>query len=124
MNFQNIRLKNLFLISIFTLSLIPCSYLYSDEEVIDRLKSDVTFLCSPELAGRDVPGPTGDRAAHWVADRFREIGLQPVDGESGFFQQFQLTQALLDTVHTRLTIMGDGWKQRFRWGEGFYVFPR
>src|SRR5262245_52651867 len=57
-----------------------------------RLKKDVTFLASPEYEGR---GPTTaglDRAADYIAEQFRKIGLRP-GGKSGYFQPFRVAAA-------------------------------
>ncbi len=95
-----------------------------NRDVIDRLKADVTYLCSSELAGRNVPGPMGDSTAHWLVQRFREINIQPAMGDTSFLQTVPLVEALLDTDITSLTISGSDWIQEFWWGEDFYIFPK
>ena len=114
----------------------------------ERLKADISYLCSPELGGRDVPGPTGDKTARWVADQFSRIGMEPCiedsTGKAAFLQKVPLITGLLDTVNTRLILSWIGiytippditdsrisvynstnWKLEIPWGKGFYIFPR
>lgn len=51
------------------------------------LKDDVAFLASDDLAGRET-GTAGElKAAQYIADRFKAIGLLP-KGTEGYFQDF------------------------------------
>jgi hypothetical protein len=47
----------------------------------------VRFLASPEMKGRDNNTPEGLKAAQYIADQFRELGLKPA-GREGYFQDF------------------------------------
>ena len=42
---------------------------------VDRLRSHVTFLSSPELAGRRSAQPGGTKAAQYIFDQFRQAGF-------------------------------------------------
>ena len=110
----------------------------SDRNVVDRLKADVTYLCSPELAGRNVPGKTGDITALWIAKRFRNINLRPVIEDTSYLQEVTLVQAKLNTrwskeyqKQCRLTFTGglfdstdNRWGASYTWDDGFYIFPK
>ncbi|WP_437734097.1 M20/M25/M40 family metallo-hydrolase [Sorangium sp. So ce1335] len=48
-----------------------------------RIKGDVAYLASPELAGRGTGEPGAERAAEFIARQFSELGLQPLGGGSG-----------------------------------------
>lgn len=51
-----------------------------------RLQTHVSFLASPDLAGRQ-PGTPGNRqAAHYIEDQFRGIGLRPFPSLGGYRQ--------------------------------------
>jgi hypothetical protein len=54
----------------------------------DELKEHVRFLASPELKGRKVGTPENDRAARYIADRFKEYGLMPAGDNATFLQKF------------------------------------
>src|SRR5579871_166858 len=51
---------------------------------------DVKFLASPELRGRATGSPELEKAAGFIAKKFKEFGLKPADGKS-YFQAFPVT---------------------------------
>jgi hypothetical protein len=100
------------------------SVLGSDNVIIERLKSDVEHLCSPELAGRNAPGETADATALWIAERMLKTYLRPAVGDTSFLQEVQLISAKLDTNNTELTLIDNNNMRRLlQWGE-FYTFPK
>lgn len=50
----------------------------------DRIREDMRVLSSDEYLGRGPGQPGGDMASQYIADRFQEAGLEPVDGS--YFQ--------------------------------------
>ncbi|HTQ55667.1 MAG TPA: M28 family peptidase [Bryobacteraceae bacterium] len=56
----------------------------------NRYLDDVKFLASPSLKGRGTGTPELEKAAAFIADKFRSFGLQPVDGKS-YYQAFSVT---------------------------------
>ncbi|HUI56326.1 MAG TPA: M28 family peptidase [Bryobacteraceae bacterium] len=52
--------------------------------------NDVKYLASPELKGRATGSPELEKAARFIAARFREFGLKPVPGNS-YLQAFSVT---------------------------------
>jgi hypothetical protein len=70
-----------------------------------KAKAHVDYLAAPERGGR-YSGSAGYRdAATYVADRFREIGLEPLGDNGTYFQHF--TMPLVDlTEMSTLTIPG------------------
>jgi peptidase M28-like protein/PDZ domain-containing protein/PA domain-containing protein len=51
---------------------------------------DIKFLASPELKGRATGSPELEKAAAFIAAKFREFGLKPADGKS-YYQAFSVT---------------------------------
>lgn len=51
------------------------------------LNDAVRYLASDELAGRRTASPGGRLAAEYLAEQFREIGLQPLPGQADYFQE-------------------------------------
>lgn len=95
-----------------------------EQALINRLKYDVEYLCSSELAGRNVPGETGDAVALWIAERMLNTYLRPAVGDTSFLQEVQLISAKLDTKNTELTLIDNNNELRLlQWGE-FYTFPK
>ena len=52
--------------------------------------NDVKFLASPQMRGRATGSPELEKAAAFIAGKFKEFGLKPVDGKS-YYQAFQAT---------------------------------
>ncbi|MEZ4944818.1 MAG: M28 family peptidase [Cyclobacteriaceae bacterium] len=76
------------------------------------LKKDVTFLASDELEGREIGTDGEKKAAAYLVDRFKEIGLTPA-GTDNYIQEFEVTpaqnpheQAKVGTGGDSLTIVG------------------
>jgi len=56
----------------------------------ERMMADVQRLADPELEGRGLGSPGLEAAAEYIAERFREIGLQPAgDPGGGYFQTWR-----------------------------------
>jgi len=54
-------------------------------------RENVKFLAAPSLKGRLTGTPENEKAARWIAARFRELGLKPVPGQRDYFQRFEVT---------------------------------
>lgn len=101
------------------LSIVLCSILVSCTkekksltELGISLKNDVTFLASDDLEGREIGTEGEKKAASYIADRFKAVGLSPA-GTDGYFQKFEVTpsqnpheQAKVGTGGDSLTIVG------------------
>jgi hypothetical protein len=57
---------------------------------VDGLRDHVRFLASDELAGRDSGEPGLEVAAEYIANRFREYGLEPAGDRGTYFQRFTI----------------------------------
>jgi hypothetical protein len=73
----------------------------------DRLLAHIKFLSSDEMKGRSNGSPELDRAADYIAQAFKDAGLQPGGANGSWFQPFEL-QAGLTVGENRLTIEGEG----------------
>jgi hypothetical protein len=74
----------------FALFLLVSGSLFAAELDSQRYLEHVKYLASEELRGRGTGTPELDKAAQYIAERFREFGLRPA-GTSGFYQSFQVT---------------------------------
>ena len=108
---------------IITYSAIPALNA-SENEMSARLKTDIEYLCNPDLAGRDVPSLNGDLTAIWLAEQFLSIGLQPAIGDTSYLQEVPLSVGYIDTMKTNLTVTTPGWTLNLDWGDGFFIFPK
>ena len=55
-----------------------------------NIKADMAYLASDRLKGREAGTPEYDMAAHYVADRMKDIGLAPKGDHGGYFQHVPL----------------------------------
>ena len=56
------------------------------------LREHVAFLASPELEGRGLGSPGLEKAAQYVADRFKAYGLKPGGDGGSYFQRFTVAK--------------------------------
>jgi len=66
----------------------------------DRMMEVINFLASDDLRGRGLGTPELDKAADYIAEKFKEYGLQPGSDDGTYFQQW--TQDVLDKKNVNL----------------------
>lgn len=72
------------IILIFFLSLLSCQ---QEKPLINKIKEDVSYLADDKLEGRQT-GTDGEiKAANYIAERFKEMGISP-KGTEGYLQAF------------------------------------
>ncbi len=74
------------------------------------------MLASDAMEGRDTGSPGYDRAADYVQQHFRAVGLQPA-GTDGFRQRMDYHVARIDEPHSSLELVHDGQSVRVVLGE-------
>ncbi|WP_434044700.1 MULTISPECIES: M20/M25/M40 family metallo-hydrolase [Sorangium] len=86
-----------------------------------RIKGDVTYLASPELAGRGTGEPGAERAAEFIARQFSELGLQPLgggrDGGARAYMQPFDARVGADVAPAALVVQRAGRKQNVEAGK-------
>lgn len=83
------------------------------------LRSDIFFLASPDLAGRQA-GSVGDYVAtDYIAAEFMRLGLKPVGDNGTYFQNLQLVYGSLEPSTTTLTGKIDGAAHYFKLNQDF-----
>lgn len=85
---------------------IACSPSQKENEVtlsVDITPADVethiTFLASEELKGREAGTAEEAKAANYIADHFRDFGLEPAGDERTYFQEYTINTAVLNNPH-------------------------
>ena len=71
----------------------------SPTEYLDYVK----YLASDQMKGRATGSPELEKAAAYIAARFREMHLQPMNGQS-FYQDFDVTTSAKLGPHNRMTV--------------------
>ena len=87
---------------------IPSAAPTRPDDVVD-LRKAIAFLASDELEGRGVETEGLNQAADYIADTFKQLGLQPLPG-GDYFQTFKLTTsyALADDTALSAELGGGG----------------
>ncbi len=70
----------------------------------DEITRIIKTLSADDMEGRGTFTPGIDKAASFIENEFKKIGLQPLTGASGFRQEFKVTR--ISTTLTAVTIDG------------------
>jgi hypothetical protein len=63
------------------------------------IEAHITFLASDSLNGREAGSADEAIAANYIADHFRDFGLEPAGDNETFFQEFTINTAVLRNPH-------------------------
>ncbi len=93
----------------------------ADEPAIspENLRTHLRYLASDEMRGRANGSPELERAATYIAEQFKQAGLQP-GGADGWFQPFQLVAGLTVGQGNQLSISAGGTTALFSLGTSYY----
>lgn len=95
--------KYLFLFSFLTL--LACSKSQSSSNSTAEITAEdiavhIEFLAADALNGREAGTADEAVAANYIADLFRDYGLEPAGDERTFFQEFTINTAILNNPHS------------------------
>ena len=85
----------------------------------DAVLEHIRFLAADEMKGRANGSAELDRAADYIAQQFKDMGLQP-GGDGGYFQPFELQVGLAIGRTNALSIRADGRDVSFALGTSYY----
>lgn len=72
----------------------------------DEVKTWISYLAGPECAGRGTGQEGYQKAAEYVAARFKEFGLKPIGADGTYFQKVPFTRTELDPEASYFEIGG------------------
>ena len=58
-----------------------------DGITVEAIRSGTEALSAPAMEGRGTMQPGGEKAANWIADRFKTIGLKPLGDKGSYLQK-------------------------------------
>jgi hypothetical protein len=61
---------------------------------IQTIKDYTATLAAPEMEGRGTMQPGGDKAANWLADRFKSLGLKPLGDKGTYLQKIDFKETI------------------------------
>ena len=65
----------------------------TEKITIASIKEMTSALASPEMEGRGTGQPGGDKAAVWIADRFKSLGLKPLGDKGSYLQKVDFKES-------------------------------
>ena len=99
---MNRAIRNI--ITVILLSIICVALHAQDKPSGESAKSFIEFLASDALEGRDTGTPGFEKAAAWVADKFKSWGLQPAGDNGSYVQEFPFSYFKHEFDYPKLTI--------------------
>jgi len=91
----------------------------------DELRSDLYFLASDEMAGRDSPSVEQRIAARYIQARLQRLGFQPGAPGDSYLYEWSAPQVGLDKARTGLTMRtAEGTERELVWAEDYFLAPR
>ena len=90
-------------ISLFVTASLEAQHKLAD---LQKLQTDIVYLSSDYLEGREAGSEGEKRAAAYLASRFAEVGLQPIHGS--WYQDFDFTEIQNPRSANPISISGSG----------------
>lgn len=85
---------------------------------IETIKDVTATLSADEMEGRGTMQAGGEKAANWLADRFKALGLKPLGDKGSYLQKIEFKE----DVYTPETIFKAG-EQNLKFGEDYAPIP-
>lgn len=85
---------------------------------VQTIKDFTTALSAKEMEGRGTMQSGGDRAANWIAERYKEMGLKPLGDKGSYFQKIDFKETVF-TPETTFQI-GD---ENLKFGSDYAFIP-
>ena len=89
----------------------------------EDIRSNIAFLASDELAGRDTPSPGLEAAAEFLVERLTEAGLEPGGDDGTFIQRFPYTSRTMRTSARMVAYEGAAGTEVLEYAQDYYVIP-
>ncbi|MGI9055704.1 MAG: M28 family peptidase [Pyrinomonadaceae bacterium] len=95
----------------------------TEKEIADKItmasiKEYTTALASPEMEGRGTMQPGGEKAANWIADKFKALGLKPLGNKDSYLQKVDFKE-ITSTPETMVQV-GD---VKLNFGTDYGILP-
>ena len=67
----------------------------AEKITVSTIKEITAALSAEEMQGRGTMQPGGDKAANWIADRFKKLGLKPLgDNKDSYLQKIEFKETI------------------------------
>jgi len=61
---------------------------------LQTIKDYTAALSAPEMEGRGTMQPGGDKAANWIAERFKSLGMKPLGDKGSYLQKIEFKETV------------------------------
>lgn len=95
---------------------ISCGSAYSRSDQAETWWQHIAYLASDDLQGRETGSTGHEKAAHYVAKKFHELGLQPA-GTERFFQPVEFEARKVDEAKSSVELVVGGESKPLKFGE-------
>src|SRR5436189_5030502 len=102
-----------------TAALSPAEKAIMDGITIAAIKDSTTALSADDMQGRGTMQAGGEKAAAWIADRFKNLGLKPLGDKGSYLQKIEFRE----TVATPETMLKVG-DENLAYGSDFSLVPQ
>lgn len=103
---------------ILAAALLACSLLSAGAAInADHYLNHVRYLASEEMRGRGTGTPELEKAAHYIAKQFKDLGVKPADGKN-YLQEFSVTTNAKMGSHNHFDVR-NGTKKALKLNEEF-----
>lgn len=90
----------------------------AEKITVQTIKEATTALSADEMQGRGTMQAGGDKAANWIAERFKQLGLKPLGDKDSYLQKVEFKETVA-TPETSVTI-GD---EKLNFGTDYGFLP-
>ncbi|QDU80845.1 Aminopeptidase YwaD precursor [Polystyrenella longa] len=95
-----------FLVCLFITASLLLTEAVANEAMISRMGADVKYLSSDELEGRGIGTQGLDKAAEYIRNEFKKLGIQSAVEDGSYFQNLQIPDSVFaNKEKTELTIL-------------------
>src|SRR5688572_17337134 len=77
----------------------------ADKITTTSIKEMTAALSTPEMEGRGTGQPGGEKAANWIADKFKSLGLKPLGDKGSYLQKIDFKETVV-TPESGFTVGG------------------
>jgi len=89
---------------------------------VEDVRAHVEFLAADSLRGRATPSPGLERAAAYIADRFRAWGLHPAGDSGSFIQRYTFSSIVVREEERRFAFRAGGRERSWEHARDYFAF--
>ena len=97
------------------------SAMLSESESLLRLRTNMEFLASDHMQGRETTSLTNYIAGDFIANKLQQYGIKPFGDDGTYFQNFDLEVKKWD-LNSKISLLKDGLAEEYKAAEHFFPY--